>query len=51
MTLCEVTYTALRYYTGRQATFRIDQADGGQGCPEGDSALAVSLVALRERDG
>jgi hypothetical protein len=42
---------ALRYYTGRQATFRIHQADGSEGCPEGDSALAVSFGALRGGDG
>jgi hypothetical protein len=42
---------ALRYYTGRQATFRIHQADGHQGCPEGDSALAVPFGELRGEDG
>jgi hypothetical protein len=42
---------ALRYYTGRQATFLIHQADGSEGCPEGDSALAVSFGALRGGDG
>jgi hypothetical protein len=42
---------ALRYYTGRHATFRIHQADGGQGCPEGDSAVAVPFGALRGGDG
>ena len=42
---------ALRYYTGRQATFRIHPADGRQGCPESDSALAVSFGALRGGDG
>jgi hypothetical protein len=42
---------ALRYYTGRQATFRIHQANGDQGCPDGDAALVVPFDALRERDG
>jgi hypothetical protein len=42
---------ALRYYTGRQATFRIHQADGSEGCPEGDSALAVSFGEVRGGDG
>jgi hypothetical protein len=41
----------LRYYTGRQATFRIQQADGEDGCPVGDAALAVPFDALRERGG
>jgi hypothetical protein len=42
---------ALRYYTGRQATFRIQQTDGEDGCPESDAALAVPFDALRERSG
>ena len=42
---------ALRYYTGRRATFRIHQANGDQGCPDGDAALVVPFDALRERDG
>jgi hypothetical protein len=42
---------ALRYYTGRQATFRIQQADGEDGCPVSDAALAVPFDALRQRDG
>jgi hypothetical protein len=41
----------LRYYTGRQATFRIQQADGEDGCPVGDAALAVPFDALREPGG
>ena len=42
---------ALRYYTGRQVTFRIHEADGEHSCPEGDGALAVPFDMLRERDG
>jgi hypothetical protein len=42
---------ALRYYTGRRATFRINQANGDQGCLEGDAALIVPFDALRQRDG
>jgi hypothetical protein len=42
---------ALRYYTGRQATFRIQQTDGEDGCPASDAALAVRFDALRERGG
>ena len=42
---------ALRYYTGRQATFRIHQADANQDCPVGDAALAVPFDVLRPRDG
>jgi hypothetical protein len=41
---------ALRYYTGQQATFRIQQTDG-DGCPVSDAALAVPFDALRERGG
>jgi hypothetical protein len=42
---------ALRYYTGREATFRIHDADGEHNCPLGDAALAVSFDVLRERGG
>jgi hypothetical protein len=42
---------ALRYYTDRQATFRIHQANGDQGCLDGDAALIVPFDALRQRDG
>jgi len=42
---------ALRYYTGRQATFRIQLAGGEDGCPASEAALAVPFDALRERDG
>ena len=42
---------ALRYYTGRQVTFRIHEADGEHNCPVGDAALAVPFDVLRERDG
>jgi hypothetical protein len=42
---------ALRYYTGRQATFRIHQASVDQECRSGEAALAVPFNALRERDG
>jgi hypothetical protein len=41
----------LRYYTDRQATFRIQQAGGEDGCPASEAALAVPFDALRERDG
>jgi hypothetical protein len=42
---------ALKYYTGRQATFRIHQASVDQECRSGEAALAVPFNALRERDG
>jgi hypothetical protein len=42
---------ALYYYTGRQATLRIYQADGHQDCPEGDSDLVVPFRTLRGSDG
>jgi hypothetical protein len=42
---------ALYYYTGRQATLRIHQADGHQDCPEGDSDLVVPFRTLRGSDG
>jgi hypothetical protein len=42
---------ALYYYTGRQATFRIHQADGDQDCPEDNAALVVPFEALRDRNG
>ena len=42
---------ALRYYTGRQATFRIHQADASQDCPVGDAALAVPSTFCGARDG
>jgi hypothetical protein len=42
---------ALRYYTGRRATFRIYQAAGDEGCPAGDAAPVIPFDALQQRDG
>jgi hypothetical protein len=42
---------ALRYYTSRRATFRIQQAGSAQGCPAGGAALAVPFDELRASDG
>ena len=42
---------ALRYYTGRQATFRIHSATGDKSCPVGEAVLTIPFDTLRERDG
>jgi hypothetical protein len=42
---------ALRYYSGRRATFRVHPATGDEICPVGDASLVVPFDALRERDG
>jgi hypothetical protein len=42
---------ALRYYTGRRATFRVHQADSLAVCPAGDSSMVVSFAELADRDG
>ena len=42
---------ALRYYTGRRATFRIHSATGDKSCPVGEAVLTIPFDTLRERGG